>query len=280
VFSSPDRAAVLDQLIAHARAEPTVTAAAVVGSAARHQTDRWSDIDLALRLEPGTDPVEAADAWSRFLRLRQPVADQLDLWSGAALYRVFLLADSLQVDLSFWPAADFASTGEPFELIFGDANPAVPTAAPDPRQTVGWGWLYALHARSAIARGRSWQAVQMLQGLRDQVITLACLRHDVPAHQGRGVDQLPGQVLTSFDQTLVRSRDRDGLVQAFSATVALLLAEVEHLDGSLAGRLRPPLTELATSLGSVAPVAATEPTTAAPAEPDPAPAQPGVGPST
>lgn len=101
------------------------------------------------------------------LKRTRPVADHFDAWAGPALYRVFLLADSLQVDLSFWPQEHFASTGEPFTLVFGNAAKVKPTTRPDRRAVVGWAWVYTLHVRSAIARGRNWQAaVQLLGDLR------------------------------------------------------------------------------------------------------------------
>jgi predicted nucleotidyltransferase len=250
VFTVEDRTRIVEELVEHARTEVSVTAAALVGSGARQQTDRWSDIDLALRLDPSTSPLDAADAWALHLGARHEVADQLDLWAGDALYRVFLLRDSLQIDLSFWPSPDFASTGEPFQLIFGEANATTPPPAADPRSLIGWAWLHALHARSAIARGRPWQALQMVQGLRDQVISLACLRHGLPAHQARGVDGLPDAFLTALEDTLVPDLSPEALVAAFTAGTDLLLAEVVRLDSAHAERLRPPLAELTRSVRS------------------------------
>lgn len=245
MFTARDRDEILDELLRRAREDPTVTAAAVVGSGARGATDQWSDIDLALRLDEATDPSAAADAWSAHLGARYPVADHLDVWSGPALYRVFLLENSLQVDLSFWPASDFASTGEPFRLVFGEANASRPPPPEDPLVVVGWGWLHALHARSALARGRSWQALQMIEGLRDRVITLACRRYGLADHQGRGVDSLPDAVHSALRGTLIGRLDHDTLVSALSTAVALLLDEVGHLDRPLAERLRPPLLRIA-----------------------------------
>lgn len=250
MFTPTGRDRLLQRLVANAEADPSVTAAALVGSAARHQTDRWSDIDLALRLAPDSDPADAADAWSRQLASIADVAHSVDIWAGPALYRAFLLADSLQVDLSFWPADEFAGqTGEPFELLFGDANAARGPAEADPQVVVGWAWLYALHVRSALARRRNWQALEMLEGLRHQLTVLLCLRFDLPAHQGRGVDQLPVAVLASLRSTLVARPDGSLLLAALSAAVALLLSEVEHLDPVLAVRLRAPLETLCSPFG-------------------------------
>lgn len=163
MFTEADRSRLLEVLIARARADPAVDAAAVVGSAARGATDAWSDIDLALGLADGAEVTGTATAWTRALGEVVDVADTLDLWAGPVLYRVFLLHDTLQVDLSFWPAGTLAATGdEPLALVFGRAATPTPIDPPDPSTALGWGWLYALHARSAIARGRGWQAVQML----------------------------------------------------------------------------------------------------------------------
>lgn len=248
MFTAARRAALRDELLAYARSDPSITAAALVGSAARHQADRWSDIDLALRLGDGVDPVSTAESWTAELATRHEIAARLDLWSGRALYRVLLFTDSLQVDLSFWPAHDFAGNGEPFELVFGIANPENPSPPPDSHEAVSWAWLYAIHARSAIARGRAWQALQMIEGLRDRVITLACLRNGLPAHQGRGVDQLPPGVLAQLTRTVASRPDRDQLAAAFVAAVDLLLIEAHHLDPDLAARLRPPLSILVESV--------------------------------
>lgn len=244
MFTAADRDRRLADLLTYARSDPTVTAAALVGSAARQETDRWSDIDLALRLEAGADPVAAADAWRVQLAHTDEVADHLDLRSGSALYRVFLLADSLQIDLSFWPAPVFAGNGEPFELLFGEAHPSRTATPPDLHSAIGWAWLYALHARPALARGRPWQALQMLDGLRDRVLTLACCRHGVPAHQGRGVDRLPSEVLAAVEDTLVARPELTRLAAAFASGIGLLLSEAEYVDPPLAARLRTPLTTL------------------------------------
>lgn len=245
MFTTEHRSELSEQLIEQARRHESITAAALVGSAARKDMDQWSDLDLALAVRPGVDLVALADDWTQILAAAAPVADHLDVESGPALYRVFLLDDSLQVDLSFCPADRFRSTGESFELLFGKAVPAIQLGTPDLHPVVGWAWLYALHARSAIARGRNWQAVQMLEGLRGQVVTLACLRHGLPGHQGRGVDMLPGPVLDSLGRTLVAKPDGAALVAGLVVMLELFAAETDHVDSALADRLRTPLEELA-----------------------------------
>ncbi|MDQ2759846.1 MAG: hypothetical protein M3Y17_05265 [Actinomycetota bacterium] len=117
----------------------------------------------------------------------------------------------------------------------------MPTAA----ELIGMGWLYALHARSSIARGRAWQAEHMISGVRDQVLALACLRHGVPAVQGRGMDSLPREVTAPIARALVESLDIAELKRAFAAISEALLIETKRSDLGLADRLAVPLRELA-----------------------------------
>src|SRR5258708_8420814 len=118
----------------------------------------------------------------------------VDVPFGAAVYRVFLLQSSLQVDLAFAPAAEFGARGPSFRLLFGVASELPHISPPVADSLIGLAWLYAIHARSCIARGKLWQGEYMVSGVRDDVLSLACLRHGLPAAQGRGTDRLPAEV--------------------------------------------------------------------------------------
>jgi hypothetical protein len=85
----------------------------------------------------------------------------------------------------------------------------------------------------------------MISGMRDQVLALACLRHDVPAVQARGVDDLPTAVTGALTPTLVRSLDVAELTRAFAATTEALLVESGRFDAPLSRRLAGPLREMA-----------------------------------
>lgn len=172
---------------------------------------------------------------------RHGAVHHLDLWNGGTLFRVFLLANSLQVDLSFWPAEDFRATTPSFRLLFGHAGEPIMLPAPSAEHLAGMGWLHALHVRSALARGGRWQAVYMLDGMRDQVIALACVRHGLPAHQGRGVDQLSRAVTDALYKTRARDLEPDELHRAFVATSRALLEEIAQTDPELATRLGEPI---------------------------------------
>ncbi len=244
MFDAAGRIHARDVLIAHARTDEQIAGAALVGSAARGDEDAWSDIDLVLQLAPDADEPTVVDAWTRWIGDRLDLADTFDVVAGAR-YRVFLLTSSLQIDVSFWPYEEFRGTGESFELIFGTANPSSSPPPPDTGTLIGMGWLYALHARSAIARGRLWQAVMMLDELRNQIIALACIRVGLNPWHGREVDSLPA----ADQDALRRSRSADVTTGALERSKRLLiaqfLAEVAHHDHARAHALERPLGVLA-----------------------------------
>jgi hypothetical protein len=170
-----------------------------------------------------------------------------DVKHGNILYRVFLLDNTLQVDLSFWFPNEFRAIGEKFNLIFGAAKEPIPAPVPDSSDLIGMAWLYALHVRSSIARGRLLQAEYMLSGMRDNVLALACKRHGVSAVQGRGLDDLQEDIRRRAADSLACSIEAGELTRAFRVTMAFLLDEIRHEDADLAGRLSPPLEKILSS---------------------------------
>jgi hypothetical protein len=247
MFTPEERTQLRDALIAAARADPRITGAALTGSAAVGAEDRWSDIDLALGVADGADSGRVIADWTDRMYQGCGAVHHLDVHRGDILFRVFLLASTLQVDLAFWPAAEFGAVGPTFRLLFGTANPPRVLSPPDDAALIGMGWLYALHARSSIARGRAWQAEYMISGMRDQVLALACLRHGVPAVEGRGIDALPPQATAAVAAGLVRSLDAAELRRAFGVVTDALIAEIGRADADLADRLSAPLKELTAS---------------------------------
>jgi predicted nucleotidyltransferase len=69
MFSHGERDALREELLAAARADGRIDAAAIVGSAAVNREDQWSDIDLAFRVVDGLTPekcrgrLDRANVW-------------------------------------------------------------------------------------------------------------------------------------------------------------------------------------------------------------------------
>lgn len=239
VFDAEGRERLRTRLVEAARADPRISAAATTGSGALDRLDRWSDIDLALAVAADRDGVVAD--WTTRL-YDEGAVTHLDVWRRETRFRVFLMSDTLQVDVAFWPAAAFGPIGPAFRVLFGGVGDPGPRPTRDAAEQVGLGWLYALHVRSSLARGRVWQAETMLGHLRGAVLALACLRHGLPAAEGRGLDDLPAVDL--LPAGLPTALDPPELYRAFAACVERLLAEAAHVDPAVTTRLTPLLRTL------------------------------------
>jgi hypothetical protein len=231
-------------LLERARTDPRIAAAAITGSAAAGREDRWSDIDLAFSASSAVEIPELLAGWTAHMYHQHHALHHLDVVSGAWLYRVFFLPSTLQVDLAFVSSTEFRALKPTFRLIFGTAKEPRHVPPPAPGDLIGLAWLYALHARSSIARGKLWQAEYMVSGVRDHALALCCLRHDLPTDHGRGMDLLPAEVSAQFAGGLVRQLDTAELSRAFRSAIQSLLSEIRSVDEELADRLQAPLTHL------------------------------------
>ncbi len=107
------------------------------------------------------------------------------------------------------------------------------------------GWLYLLHARSAVTRGRSWQAELMLAEVRATVLALAAQRLGLRPDHGRQAHLLPVEVTQPLAAARAGVLDEAELSRSLAATVACYLAEVRRWDPSVGETLAAALTSLA-----------------------------------
>jgi hypothetical protein len=237
MFTVEQRAALRDRVLALAEEDPRVVAAAAVGSLALGGGDRYSDLDLTFGVAEDTPVATVLDDWTRALGDELGAVPLVDLERTPTIYRVFLLPDALQFDLSLTPAARFAPAGPKWRTLFGEiAEEHTRTPAPPVAEDLfGWGVIYALHARTCIDRGRVWQAEHYTGAVRDHALSLACLRHDLPAVQARGYDDLPTGVLAGLDGAHVGSLDAAELQRALSVALKALFGEATAANLSTAG---------------------------------------------
>src|SRR5205823_3711600 len=97
VFTVEKRDRVQEQLLAQAEADSAIAGAAVTGSLASGDSDRWSDTDLVLAVHGELSPV--VKRWTRWLCHELGARHHWDLPAGARITRVFLLPGWLEVDL-------------------------------------------------------------------------------------------------------------------------------------------------------------------------------------
>jgi hypothetical protein len=242
VFTPEERDQIREWVFAIARADHRITGGAVTGSRSVGAEDRWSDIDTAFGVASGVALETIFSEWTDLFQRELDIAHFFDLRRGPTLYRVFLLSNSLEVDVSFTPEAAFGAHGPTFELVFGESVQPVRADAADIDEMIGYGWIYVLNARAAIERGRRWQAEHWISAIRDQGLALACLLHELPAAYARGVDQLDPATTIPWAETLVRSLDPAELRRALGAAADGFLHEVAKVRPALAERLRKPLS--------------------------------------
>ena len=229
VFTVEQRDALRDRLLRLAEEDDRVVAGAAVGSLAVDRGDRFSDLDLTFAVVDHAPVADVLEDWTRTLVEGLDAVQLTDVSRGATVYRVFLLPDALQFDLSLTPAARFRPAGPRFRLLFGETvgDPETP-APPLAHDLFGWGVIYTLHTRACIERGRVWQAAHYIAAVRDHALSLACLREGLPAVQARGFDDLSAETLARFPATLVGVLEPDSLRSALAASVLALLREGEE----------------------------------------------------
>jgi hypothetical protein len=244
MFTSEDRDRLRFDLLEYAAKDQRISGAAITGSAAVAREDQWSDVDLAFGVRDASELPNVLSEWTAHMYRQHLALHHLDVRSAGWLYRVFLLPSTLQVDLAFVSATEFRALAPTFRLMFGASQESRHLAPPPPGDIIGLAWLYALHARSCIARRKLWQAEYMISGVRDYALTLACIRHGLPAAYGRGMDLLPSRVAAQFESSFVRQLDVTELSRAFRVVIYGLLSEIRCVDEELVGRLQGALTHL------------------------------------
>jgi hypothetical protein len=238
MFTVEERDALRERVLGLAEVDERVVAGALVGSLAVDRADRFSDLDLTFGIADHVRVDEVLDDWTRTLIDHLDAVQLAELERGPTTYRVFLLPDALQLDLSMTPAARFRPAGPRFRLLFGEtiASESETLTPPAPGDlfistpavvgdVFGWGVIYALHARACIERGRRWQAEHYVGAVRDHALSLACLREGRPAAQARGYDDLSAETLARFEDAHVGVVEAGALRAALAASVLALMHE-------------------------------------------------------
>jgi hypothetical protein len=248
MFTAEHRDQVRQHVLEIAKADPRVTAGALTGSTAFGAGDTWSDVDVAFGIATGNALETVLDDWMLVLDREFGVLDHFDLHANAGIYRVFLLASGLEVDVAVIPEDNFGARGPNFHLLFGTAQTReFPSSPPNASHLIGLSWHHVLHARVCIERNKPWQAEYWISEVRDHILTLACLRLDEAAAYARGADRLPRTITDPLVNALVRSLDEPELRRALATVTHCLIGEIEQWHPQFCARLTPLLLEFGTS---------------------------------
>jgi hypothetical protein len=119
VFTVERRDALRERVLQLAEEDERVVAGAVVGSLAVGVGDRFSDLDLTFGVADRAEVADVLRDWTGALIDEVDAVHLVDLERHPTVYRVFLLPDALQFDLSLTPSARFRPAGPRFRLLFG-----------------------------------------------------------------------------------------------------------------------------------------------------------------
>src|SRR3954465_6074922 len=101
MFRPDERVQVRSDILEYARRDERISGAAITGSGAAESEDRWSDIDLAFGIPDSAEVPNALSDWTSYMYEAHGAVHHVDLRFGSWIYRVFLLASTLQVDFAF-----------------------------------------------------------------------------------------------------------------------------------------------------------------------------------
>jgi predicted nucleotidyltransferase len=230
LFTIQYRDRVRDRILAMAESDARVVAAAVVGSMALSDGDRWSDLDLTFAVADDVDKTMVLEDWTATLRAEFGAVTLFDVPAGPSIYRVLLMPGCLQCDISFTPARSFGAIGPKFRLLFGTAVARPQPGPPDARHLAGETVHHLLRARFSIERGRFWHAEYWIHEARDGVLGYACLNRGLSGYYGRGFDDLPVDVSARLAGSLVGKLEREALLAALACVAAALIGELAGDD--------------------------------------------------
>jgi hypothetical protein len=251
VYTAADRDRMRDWLLELASSDARVAGGAVLGSLAHGEGDRWSDLDLMFAVADADRTRDVLDDWTERLVHEHDATPLFDLQRGLITYRVFVFPNSLELDLSVTPAAEFGAAGPRFRLLFGEARELPETPPAPPEEAFGYAVHHALHARMCIERGRYWQAEYWISAVRDHALALACRSRGLDGSYGREFDRLPADVTGPAKEAMVRSLNPGELRRALREAVTALLRDPGEV-GDMAMRVEGLLRE-AISTGPAAP---------------------------
>src|SRR5579862_1193703 len=139
MFTPEARARLRSDLLEKAASDARICAAAITGSAALEREDRWSDIDLAFGTVNEADMGMILSDWTDLMYTRYSALHHLDVNAGPWIYRVFVLRNTLQVDLAFVSSTEFRPLAPSFRLVFGEAKQEKAFPEPPPSDIIGYG---------------------------------------------------------------------------------------------------------------------------------------------
>ncbi|MBD0332251.1 MAG: nucleotidyltransferase domain-containing protein [Chitinophagaceae bacterium] len=228
MFTIQYRDEVRERIISKAKSDCRIVSAAVIGSYAQGTVDRWSDIDLTFGVDESYSTRSLIDSWTDYVLKEFTGIVLFDVQVGNTIYRVFILPGCLQVDLSFSPASEFGAMGPHFKLLYGrqyekpqygKKNEKWQTQPQPTQEMFGYMVHHILRARFCAERNKLWQAEFWISETRNYALKLACISRGLNADYGRGFDDLPNDILSSFKDAYVKELSKNEILRVIKVII-------------------------------------------------------------
>lgn len=246
MFSVAERDETLHALKTLLQSDSQIIGLVLVGSGATDFQDASSDINLLVIVDPASTIFEV------FQRVHLAFKEQFTPLVSHHLsypdeYRWWLmLSNYLPLDFHFVRPGHLVLYQEAWKVLLDRAGDlphrlehAVRAESDDPveayRRVMHTIWLPIVKCVAAIRRKRVWQAMYLLEDLRERAVELAALNHQVTLHDYAGVDDLPEMFLVRLKHTLPTSTSIPALRRALRMTTDLLFTEASSLESGLKG---------------------------------------------
>ncbi|MEP7320992.1 MAG: hypothetical protein ABI761_03695, partial [Saprospiraceae bacterium] len=168
-----------------------------------------------------------------------------DLNVGNTVYRVFILPGCLQLDLSFSPATEFGAFGPHFNLLYGkQVDKQQHYTVQSNAEIFGYLVHHLLRARFCAERNKLWQAEFWINEAKNYALKLACISKGLRSDYGRGLDELPEEILASFKNALVTTLSKEEIIRVIKVIVTALPGISKEIN-QLIDKARVTLEELA-----------------------------------
>ncbi len=219
MFSIDDREKTREYLLNLAQTDTRIVAAAIVGSYALDKQDRWSDIDLTFGVDAQYKITDVLEDWTSDLIQEFKAVKLFDLPHNSTIYRVFILPNCLEIDISFTPSCEFGAISPNFKLLFGTykEHPMPPQQSVE--MLFGYTIHHCLHARFCIERNRLWNAEYWISAIRNQALTIATLTLDLNASFGKGYDDLHVDIQQLFKDSFAHSLEKEELLRCLKEVI-------------------------------------------------------------
>ena len=226
IFTPESRARTLEILTrALSEQEETIAAGLLVGSGATGFRDRWSDIDVAVVVSDGTNPVQVGEDWSDSLSRLLPVRGVSSRVRGELALVSCALEDHLHIDMTFRSRSNLAGvtswsvmfdhTGQ-IETSLLAAGTAVDLeeARQSFRHRLDTIWHFVAHGAVSIHRGDLWRAMHYVDEVRKRAFEMEGVASGCGTHHSAELYQLPADRLAIFEGSLVGSVRQEEISRA------------------------------------------------------------------